>query len=210
MNDEVVKEGMGFNETVRKLGEDLYASNTDRDCKYLGLEWMINRFVEQDLDANIETMFKCHAELKERCTTAENQFEYNDLDCHAYVVPWADDEYKREYCAFVHEDQNRNVLYVLRKEPEETKQLYKEHDLGDCPKDAVSMYQFKSYEYPDLPELETLLENRGSRYNDGRDKEFLTSNADGVNRVEDALHRISGIRWAIFDIETLWCALNEE
>ena len=29
MNDEVVKEGMGFNETVRKLGEDLYASKTE-------------------------------------------------------------------------------------------------------------------------------------------------------------------------------------
>ena len=199
-----------FAETVRQLGYDLYTSSTDRDCKYLGMEWMVNSFVEKDLEANIETMFKCYDELKERCTTPENKFEYNDLDCHAYVIPWDNDEHDREYCAFVHEDQNRNVLYVLHKESEETKQLYREHDLGLVPQDTVSIYQFESYEYPKLPPLEQLIENRGSRYNDGRDAEFLTSNAGGFNKVEDALHRISGIRWAIFDIETLDCALEEE
>lgn len=194
---------------ARKVGEDLYAIHADRDCKYLGLEWMVDRFVEQDIAANMETMFNCYDELKERCTSAENKFEYNDLDCYAYVIPWEDDKYKRKFCAFVHEDQNRNVLYVLHRVTEETKQAHKNHDLGDVPNDEISMYQFKSYEYADLPELKTLVENRGSLYNDGRDPEFLTS-IDQFGKATDAFHSLKGIRWAIFDIETLWCALEAE
>lgn len=197
-----------LNKDARKLGEDLYAIVDDRDCKYLGLEWMVDRFVEQDIAANMETMFNCYDELKERCTSAENKFEYNDLDNHAYTIPWEKDKYGREFCAFVHEDQNRNVLYVLRRESEETKELYRTRDLGYEPRDELSMYQFKSYEYPDLPELETLIKNRGSRYDDGRDPEFLTK-TDQFSKVEHALHCLKGIRWAIFDIETLSCALEE-
>ncbi len=200
---------MSLNKDARKIGEDLYAVHSDRDCKYLGLEWLVDRFVEQDIRANIDTMFKCYDELKERCTSPENQFEYNDLDNHAYTIPWADDEYKRKFCAFVHTDQNCSVLYVLRRDTEEQKKLYTEHDLGLAPLDDLSMYQFKSFEFPDLPELETIIKNRGSRYDDGRDPEFLIK-TDQFGKVEDAFHKINGIRWAIFHIETLSCALEEE
>ncbi|GAF79980.1 unnamed protein product, partial [marine sediment metagenome] len=59
----------------------------DSGAENLYLEWMVDRFVRIEVKRFLPWIEEIYKILKERSYTKDNQFEYNDLDCHVFFIP---------------------------------------------------------------------------------------------------------------------------
>lgn len=199
----------------------IYESSDDRECRYLHLEWMVDFFVAADVDAHFNMAKEAYEKLRAGSHDQANQFEYNDLDCHAFTVPWGKDEQ-----AFAHRDQNNNHLYVLSERANLSElsralgegrnlRVYQYWDV--MPEHEEDRWTNDPHEYADLggqydperPTLEWLVEHDGTRYGDCRDHAFVTRTPGISGRADHTVYKLRVIRWSLFNINTLWTALTE-
>lgn len=187
------------------LARLLYVSQTDRDVRWLYLGWIVDHFIAYDIHDHTKQAFECYQLLTQYKHTETNQFEYNDMDCYAFTVPWKDNN------AFVHIDQNRTILYALRPNP-----LFSEkgHDIvshrGWSQNTIFRIYRAHHvHERDKLLTWKKIIKNNGTRYEDSRDEEFLACSGD-FSPKEVPLTRAYEVRWSLFNIETLHTALTEE
>lgn len=164
------------------------------ECRSLALEWTCDRLIERLLADRVDMAFECYNQLRASGYDITKQFEYNDMDCHAFTITMANGNN-----GFVHRDQNRNFIYLLQ-------------EGSDYDGRVLCIYEYK-HEYekhtPGLPALAKFLRN-GSKYNDIRDREFVVQNTTKFKgKTEHTIHNYARIQQAIFSIETLHCRLEE-
>lgn len=205
---------------MKPIADQLFDTEKNFDMKWYRLE--------QTLDAFVDKMLQHYTSMAEECytllggTNHRKQYEYNDLDCHAWRQ-----RLHRPVCAleegrraFVHTDQNRCILYVLQDNPlgrlekglpDSIREKIEKGLYG--PPVTLTMFDAYLHEYGAYKNMEPLakLVNRGgSRYNDVRDEEYIAGASDIRKRTDGAWTRLPRVRWALFNIETLHCALTEE
>ncbi len=198
----------------KEFAELIFDCEADTDMKWLTMEWTANHFADCFIKQFTPKIIECYNNLEGY--TEENKFEYNDLDNHAWRVDWIDERTEwpssknRESRAFVHTDQNRNILFVITKNwmyGIESMMLHQ-----DQPEFHLMVYQYHT-DYTGTPKkyetLDQLLKRGGSRYQDCRDSEYICGAGGMDGRSDGAMHRLPIIQMAFFDIETLECAQNE-
>jgi hypothetical protein len=145
-------------DTSKKAANLLYNAHTDDDCKFLALQWAVDDLIANIVADNIESAYAVYDRLESGGYTIHNQYEYNDLDNHAYIVSW-DHKFEK---AFVITDQNRNFLYRIRND-------------GDFNKKQMFIYTFRNMNH-----LSKLQMYGRSKYNDMRDDDYLCGSPDVI------------------------------
>jgi len=198
----------------------IYESSDDRECRYLHLEWMVDFFVAADVDAHFSMAMEAYEKLRAGDHGEDNQFEYNDLDCYAFTVPW-----EKEERAFADRDQNKNYLYVLSESADLSSisralgegrnlRVYQYWDVKpDDPDDdhggTYSDCPDGEYGYgPDRPTLEWLVEHDGTKYGDCRDRAFVVRTPGVSGRADHTVYKLMAIKWALFNINSLWTVIS--
>ena len=143
--------------------------------------------------------------------TQFDQFEYNDLDDHAYQVEWTHEgafEFGKSARAFVHTCQNYNMLYVLHEIPSVRKVDGKYEEYAG--RQLYVYHGYQEFNYPKNRGLDDLIGSGGSRYNDSRDAEYICKSRDpSFARAGDyTLGNVYKIKMALFNLETLHYALT--
>lgn len=218
---------------ARSIAQQLAEKIQDPSCRDLCLEWAAGHHQDNILKAHVEKVERIHQYLQENNYDIDNQFEYNDLDCHAFVLPWPEDGWS----AWCHRDQNHNYLYVFKMgDPEEMKDpdsgwLYG-HELiiyrywepaSECEAEYLEkplqhlewIQQYYSdcvpgNDYVNRPTLEWLIENVGTRYKDFRDDAFVAKLAPLDQGSRGAIYNWAHFKSAVFNIDTAMCAMFDE
>lgn len=161
-------------------------TSVQTDCEFLALQWTIEQFVATMYSRKVEMAVACLNALREgNHTKRKTVFIYNDLDCNAWsgAQTW-----------FAHQCQNHLMLYFLTPS----------HDIVDGK--LVEVTTLTVYKCDDSKHLKELVSKGGSKYRDLRDPEYLgSSKVDTSNGV--AMDKAYLVRAAIFNIETLHCAI---
>ncbi len=193
-------------EQCQKFADEIFDCEDDPSMKWLTYEWVCDRFADRFITKFMPSIIECYDKLEG--TDDDNRFEYNDLDNYAWRVEFPNDrkewpsEKNIEARAFVHEDQNRNILFVIK--PNYMYEIDKQ-------KFNLMVYSYRQdWNAKENETLGQLLKRGGSKYNDARDKEYVCGNNGMKRGSEGAYTRLPKIEMAMFDIETLHTALTEE
>lgn len=184
----------------KEFADLVFDCEADPEMKWLTMNWMADKFADRFIQQFMPNIIRCYDKLEGYTIT--NQFEYNDLDNHAWRVNYPDERTEwpsnknKKPRAFVHTSQNRNVLFVIT-----TNWM---HGIEEQSEFNLMVYQYRHECYAKKHEtLKQLIERGGSRYQDSRDKEYICGASGLDGRSNGALHRMSSIEMAFFDIEGL-------
>lgn len=173
-------------EIAQSAARIIYDSHSDLSCKSLCAEWAIDNFVSQAIADKID-MAERHWERLEGYTVS-NQFEYNDMDNHAYRVEWRNTESWHDHVAFVHTCQNHKFLYVLNRHPE------------------VRYLTIYGVDWDG--ELDSILARGRTLYNDYRDEAFMGQSPILGQIKEGAISRYPRIISSLYALEFLDAGLE--
>ena len=189
------------------IAQVLAHSHDDEYVRQLYLEWAIDHWAAIEL--------RRYAGVFDRCFAAmTGPVQYNDDDCDARKVCWPDAQ------ALVHEDQNRNYVYVRKPPPEKENPVFREF-FG--PAGELHIYRYwlvpKDDEErdshwqewadhppgkwgPDRPTLDWLIEHKGTTYNDCRDKAWIAS-LGTLGTESGMIYNYGDFKHALFNLSTL-------
>lgn len=171
------------------ISNAIQSETSDRDVRFLLLEWTTQHLVTQLWQTMIAEADACYQKLVEGNHHVPAPYFYNDLDCKVSFV-----RFKRGgFRGFIHEDQNRRVLIVLE-------------DTGDGTR-------IRGYDYNTRKSLWNITNkiNSAEAYFDCRDEGFLGGSPSPQDlmcnvlsrRVNFSVSNITLAKYAMFDIETL-------